>query len=202
LRLDFHMRFLFLMLLLLGCLGCSFAQSKDKWPKPEIIVAPVYPQLAKGLRIETTVVVNVFFDLHGQVTRANAMNGPCSYSSPASEAGAQPCDYVKEAAKHVALAEKYFKESFGGDPSGSTTLRDRVKEADTEWWLAAQMQIWAAAEEAARRWHFQDTHPLSKTGYNIVNLTFRFSVGREASIQVIDPWTIAVTAASYPGIQE
>jgi len=184
-------------LVILGVSQWALAQSKEKWPKPEVMVAPVYPRTALGRGIQVVVTVSADVDRYGNVTRANAVETPCRYSTPSPDAGAPACDFAREAEIHRATADRCRNESL--DQSlPEATRKAKYKEFDTEYWLAAQFEVYAAAEQAARQWIFQSVRPATPPGHHVIDLTFRFSRGDSAFIQVIDPWTIAVTGALYP----
>jgi hypothetical protein len=185
---------------LFGVLGAS-AQSRENWPKPEIMVAPVYPRLALARRIEVSIVVDTEIDLHGRVTRALALNGPCLYSSPSPRPDEPGCDFARDAGVHRGLAEQRFKESLD-ESLPEPQRRARYKESEGEDWLAAQDQVYAAAEQAARQWAFQSLLPARPGGRHGVHLTFRFLVGDAATIQVVDPWSVTVVGTRFPPINE
>ena|GEM_PF-5534949 len=177
------------------------AQPKNDWPRPETMAAPAYPAAALARRIEVTVTVHTEIDLHGRVTRVLALNGPCLYSSPSPKPGEPGCDFAHDAEVHRALSDRSFRESLDAS-FPEPQQRAKYKEFETEYWLAAQDQLYAAAEEAARRWTFQSLLPATPKGLHVVNLTFRFCVGDTATIQVVDPWSITVVGALFPPINE
>lgn len=177
------------------------AQSRQGWLKPAIIVAPSYPAAALATGIEATVTVTVDVDHHGRVTRAMAINGPCSYSSPSALQAEPACDFAHEAETHRGLSEKLRRESLD-ESLPQPQRRQKFKEAYAEYWLCAQNQVYAAAESAARQWLFESSRPASPPGHHTLNLTFRFSIAGSATIQVIDPWSVVVVAAQYPGIDD
>lgn len=184
-------------LVLCGCTQFALPQSKEKWLKPEIMVAPVYPNLARSRGMEATVTVNAIVDFHGNVTRAMAVEGPCRYSSPSPHPDAPACDYAKDAEAHLARAKALSSESLDNSLP-EDQRRARFKEYDTELWSAAQDQVYAAAEQATRQWLFESKDPPTPPGFHALNLVFRFKRGPKASIQVIDSWTVTVVAATYP----
>jgi hypothetical protein len=177
------------------------AQARQGWPKPAIIVAPAYPAAALAVGIEATVKVTVDIDQHGQVTRAMASNGPCSYSSPAALQADLACDFARQAEAHRALSEELRSESLD-ESQPQPQRRQKFKEAYTEYWLAAQAQIYAAAESAARQWLFESSRPASPPGHHTLNVTFRFAISSSPSIQVVDAWSVTVEAARYPGVDD
>ena len=75
--------------------------------------------------------------------------------------------------------------------------RKKNKDADTEMWLAAQFELYASAEAAAKQWVFEAKGGGDSVRYKLP-LTFQFSVGESATIQVLDPWCIHVIGALYP----
>ncbi|MGO9094009.1 MAG: hypothetical protein ACLQGV_02205 [Bryobacteraceae bacterium] len=169
---------------------------REGWPKPEVMVAPAYPILALGRGIQQTIIVNVGVDRYGNVTLAQVVDGPCPRSLAPSA-----CDLPHEAEIHKALAEKRRGESLDKDLS-QAEREAKYKEFNTELWLSAQFEMYASAEQAARKWIFQSVRPAAPPGLHWIDLTFRFCRGDSASIQVIDPWTISVTGALYPGIDD
>ena len=179
----------------------ALPQSKGELLKPEIMVAPAYPNLARARGVEATVAVRVFVDLHGTVTRVMTVEGPCRYSSPSPQPDAPACDYATDAEAHLANAKKLFSESLD-DSLPKDKQRAKYKEYDTETWLAAQDQVYAAAEQAAKQWLFESRDPATPPGHQVLDLTFRFKRGPKASIQVIDPWSITVVTATYPSPSE
>jgi len=177
--------------------GQTPAQHKEAWPKPEVVVAPVYPINALVRRVEGEVTVNTDIDRYGNVTRAEAVDGPCPHRAAPGGMKQAACDLAHEAEIHRSLAEKRRNESF--DKSLSEEERGtKWKESTTEDWLAAQLELYASAERAAHQWVFQSMRPATPPGHHVVNLAFRFVSGKEASIQVVDPWTIVVTGTTYP----
>jgi len=182
-------------------INSSNLPDKENWPRPAVMSAPIYPSLALARRIEATVTVSVLIDVHGVVAKAAAVEGPCRYSSPAPKSESAACDYVQAAEAQLRFAEESFKKSLDQSLS-EADQKANFKAFDTEQWLAGQYQVYAAAEKAALQWQFESRLPPRSVGYHAINLTFRFSVGQEASIQVVDPWTIAVFCARYPAVQE
>jgi hypothetical protein len=184
-------------LVLLAWSHLASAQSKEKWPKPEIMVAPAYPTAALVRGIETVVRVNVQVSRDGSVARANSLDGPCRYNVPAPEAGVPACNLAREVETHRAIADKRRVEALD-ETLPEATRKAKFKEFDTEYWLTAQFEVYEAAEVAARQWVFESLPAAAPpNGYPII-LTFRFSTGAKASIEVIDPWSVVVTAALYP----
>jgi len=170
---------------------------KQTRPKPEVMVAPAVPYLALGVVLgEQIVTVSINVDAEGRVTRALAVGGPCLYTLLPPTRTPVDCDPAREAETHKRLSEKYRNESL--DQSLSDAERtQKYKEFNTELWLSAQFQMYAAAEQAARQWLFLPLRP-GPAGEHVLHLTFKFSRGDAASIQVLDPWTISVVGALYP----
>jgi hypothetical protein len=192
--------------LLLALFGLSSGQEKPsqhkgEWPKPEVMVAPAFPLLALSRPGEQTITVRVDVDRYGRVTRAQAVGGPCSYTAVPPSLKPSDCDFAHEAEIHRTLAEKRRDESL--DKNLSQAEREaKYKQFNAELWLSAQFQLYASAEQAARQWVFQSLRPATPPGQHVIDLTFRFNKGDSASIQVVDPWTISVTGALYPAIDD
>jgi hypothetical protein len=184
-------------LIFLAALCSAAGQDRKLWPKPEIMVAPAYPNSARAREIVATITVIASVDQDGNVIGANATNGPCRYSSPSPTPQASPCDFAREAATHHALAERFRNEALDMKLS-DLERKAKFKQFDTEDWLAAQLDLYAAAEHATRQWLFQWVPRAKSPAIQYVPLTFRFSKGDVATIQVIDSWTINVVAATYP----
>lgn len=187
-----------LSILLIGMCALAIGQQMDRkaWPRPEVLVAPIYPRDALARKIEASVDIAAFVDANGIVVKAEATDGPCRYSSPPASSDEAPCDFAHEADSHRALGEKYRTEALGqGIDSSLRRMKD--KQADTELWLASQFEVYAAAEAAAKQWVFEPSAGGASTSTHVIPLRFQFSVGDAATIQVVDQWTIHVVAARY-----